>query len=129
MVEYIGETVIEILGLDDSMYQDVLDNMTEEEMEYACEVNREREEEYRRLFAAQQSVIANANAAYAEESGSGDLRGEQEGSSSSGSSNGAESASIAATPISEDVDPGSGVVMTAVNIGQIVVDGVDGSEP
>jgi hypothetical protein len=69
IVEYIGESVVSFLGIDDSMFQDVLDNMTEEEMKLACEVDFERQEEYRMLYAAQQSVIAAANAPYAEENG------------------------------------------------------------
>lgn len=35
-----------MLGLDESHFQDVLDGMTEEEMEVAERINREREEEY-----------------------------------------------------------------------------------
>ncbi len=45
-VEAIGEGVVSVLGLDDSRYQDVLDGMTEEEMEIAERINREREQEY-----------------------------------------------------------------------------------
>lgn len=45
-IEYVGEAVVSVLGLDDSRYQDVLDNMTEEEMEHARQVHEEREREY-----------------------------------------------------------------------------------
>lgn len=82
VVEYIGEAVVDFLGLEDSMYQDVLDNMTEEEMKYACEVNFEREEEYRRLFAAQQSRLADENAPFADEGGFGGSGGEEDSTAS-----------------------------------------------
>lgn len=45
-IEYVGEAVVSILGLDDSHYQEMLDNMTEREMEIAREVHEEREKEY-----------------------------------------------------------------------------------
>lgn len=38
---------MDILGIDDSRFQDVLDGMTEEEMERAVAVNAQREREYR----------------------------------------------------------------------------------
>ena len=46
-IEYVGEGVVSVLGLDDSRYQDVLDNMTEDEMARAQQVNAEREVESR----------------------------------------------------------------------------------
>mmetsp|Transcript_3186 Transcript_3186/g.4978 ORF Transcript_3186/g.4978 Transcript_3186/m.4978 type:complete len:235 (+) Transcript_3186:74-778(+) len=48
IAEYIGEGVVSVLGIDDSMFQDVLDEMSEEEMAAAVAVNAQREEEYRR---------------------------------------------------------------------------------
>lgn len=48
-MERIGETVVDVLGLDESRYQDVLDTMTEEEMQRAKEVQAEREAEYERV--------------------------------------------------------------------------------
>ena len=42
-----GEGVVSVLGLDDSRFQDVLDNMTEEERQHAEAVNAERQQEYR----------------------------------------------------------------------------------
>lgn len=45
-IEYVGETVVSVLGLDDSHYQEMLDNMTEREMEVAQQVHEEREKEY-----------------------------------------------------------------------------------
>mmetsp|Transcript_7669 Transcript_7669/g.10589 ORF Transcript_7669/g.10589 Transcript_7669/m.10589 type:complete len:197 (-) Transcript_7669:116-706(-) len=47
IMESVGEVVISILGLEDSRFQDVLDGMTEEEMERAEQINQQREEEYR----------------------------------------------------------------------------------
>lgn len=49
-VETIGESVVSFLGLDDSYFQEVLDNMTEEEKQQAMRVHKQREEEYRRFF-------------------------------------------------------------------------------
>ncbi len=46
-VDWVGEGVASVIGLDDSRFQDVLDNMTEEEMAAAEAVNKEREQEYR----------------------------------------------------------------------------------
>ena len=54
-IEYVGEGVVSFLGLDDSRYQDVLDNMTEEEMNTARQVHEEREAENRLLQLTQQS--------------------------------------------------------------------------
>jgi hypothetical protein len=47
-MELVGEVVANFLGLNDSKYQYVLDNMTEEEWRIAREVHRKREEEYKR---------------------------------------------------------------------------------
>lgn len=46
-IEYIGEGVVSVLGLDESRYQDVLDNMTETELQHAQQVHEEREAENR----------------------------------------------------------------------------------
>lgn len=46
-VDYVGEGVVSVLGLDDSRFQDVIDNMTEEEREHAEAVHAERQQEYR----------------------------------------------------------------------------------
>mmetsp|Transcript_124432 Transcript_124432/g.244051 ORF Transcript_124432/g.244051 Transcript_124432/m.244051 type:complete len:216 (+) Transcript_124432:112-759(+) len=48
IAERVGEGVVSFLGLDDSHFQDVLDNMTEEEIAAAVEVNNQRNDEYRR---------------------------------------------------------------------------------
>lgn len=47
IAENVGEGVVSVLGLDDSHFQDVLDGMTEEEMNRAIAVHAERQEEYR----------------------------------------------------------------------------------
>jgi hypothetical protein len=44
-MEAAGEVLVDWLGLEDSMFQEVYDNMTEEEMAYATEVDRQRNEE------------------------------------------------------------------------------------
>lgn len=49
MLERVGETVVSVLGLDDSRYQDVLDGMTEDEMRRARAVQAEREAEFERV--------------------------------------------------------------------------------
>lgn len=46
-IEWVGETVVSVLGLDDSRYQDILDNMTPREMQIAENIHAQREEEYR----------------------------------------------------------------------------------
>eukprot|EP01034_Spumella_vulgaris_P028995 gene28995-35962_t len=46
-VDRVGEAVASVIGVDDSMFQDVIDNMTDEQMEAAIAVNEEREKEYR----------------------------------------------------------------------------------
>jgi hypothetical protein len=46
-VDRVGEAVVSVIGIDDSMFQDVLDNMTDEQMEAAIALNEEREKEYR----------------------------------------------------------------------------------
>jgi hypothetical protein len=46
-MEYVGETFVSILGLDDSKFQDVLDGMSAEEMKIAEDINETREQEYR----------------------------------------------------------------------------------
>lgn len=38
-MEYVGEIVADVLGLDDSKFQDIIDNMTEEDWKVAIEVN------------------------------------------------------------------------------------------
>ena len=43
--EHIGESVASVLGLDESMFQEILDNMSPEELRQAEEVDRERREE------------------------------------------------------------------------------------
>lgn len=48
-MERVGETVVSVLGLDDSHFQDVIDGMTEEEMERARQVQAEREAEFERV--------------------------------------------------------------------------------
>ena len=53
-MEAAGEVLVGWLGLEDSMFQEVYDNMTEEEMAYATEVNRQRNEEDAK--AAEQAV-------------------------------------------------------------------------
>jgi hypothetical protein len=45
-IERVGEGVVALLGLDDSLYQDVLDNMTDRELDNAAAVHRERQQEY-----------------------------------------------------------------------------------
>jgi hypothetical protein len=50
-MEAAGEVIVDFLGLDESLYQDVYDNMTDEEMTYATEVNRKRNEENAMLEA------------------------------------------------------------------------------
>ena len=59
-IETVGEGVVSVLGLDDSHYQDVLDGMTEEEMEVAERINREREEEYMIYKAKKEHEQAHA---------------------------------------------------------------------
>jgi hypothetical protein len=46
-MEAVGEILVDLLGLEDSLFQDVYDNMTEEELDYAIAVNRKREAEYK----------------------------------------------------------------------------------
>mmetsp|Transcript_14551 Transcript_14551/g.21922 ORF Transcript_14551/g.21922 Transcript_14551/m.21922 type:complete len:160 (+) Transcript_14551:160-639(+) len=41
-MEYVGEIVVSVFGLDDSKFQDVMDGMTEEDWEYARQVEKER---------------------------------------------------------------------------------------
>lgn len=43
-----------VIGLDDSAYQDVLDNMTEDEMNRARQVQLEREQEFERVRSVRQ---------------------------------------------------------------------------
>jgi hypothetical protein len=45
ILEAIGEWVAAILGLDDSKYQYMIDEMSEEQLKQAIEVNRLREQE------------------------------------------------------------------------------------
>ena len=71
VIEYIGETVVSILGLEDSMYQDVLDMMTPEEMARAVAVDTQRREEYRLLALARASILASGGGAAADEEGGG----------------------------------------------------------
>eukprot|EP01039_Chlorochromonas_danica_P005194 gene5192-5719_t len=54
-VERVGEAIVSVLGLDDSRYQDILDNMTPREQQEAERVHLQREEEYR-LFQENHSV-------------------------------------------------------------------------
>ena len=44
-MEKVGETVADVVGLNDSKFQYVIDSMTEEEWENAQKVNQEREEQ------------------------------------------------------------------------------------
>lgn len=41
-MEYVGEIVADVLGIDDAKYQDVYDSMTEEELAEAQRVNDQR---------------------------------------------------------------------------------------
>lgn len=50
-IETVGESVVSFLGLDDSYFQEVLDNMTEEEKKNAVKIHQQREEEYKKFFA------------------------------------------------------------------------------
>ncbi len=52
----VGETIVSVLGLEESMYQDVLDNMNEEEMRAAEKVNAERSAEHDTRLAYLESV-------------------------------------------------------------------------
>jgi hypothetical protein len=49
VLERVGETVVSVLGIDDSRYQDILDTMTEDELARARAVQAEREAEYDRV--------------------------------------------------------------------------------
>lgn len=49
VLERVGETVVSVLGIDDSRYQDMLDTMTEDELARARAVQAEREAEYDRV--------------------------------------------------------------------------------
>eukprot|EP01031_Cornospumella_fuschlensis_P031196 gene31196-37703_t len=55
-VEAVGETVVAILGLDDSRYQDILDDMTPREAQMALHVHEQREAEYQALAQARASA-------------------------------------------------------------------------
>jgi hypothetical protein len=53
--ERIGEALVSVIGIDESRFQDVLDNMTEEEMQRAREVQAKREAEYEELRARREA--------------------------------------------------------------------------
>lgn len=65
-----GEAVVSVLGLDESRYQDVLDNMTEEEMDQARRVQEEREAEYARVRSIREMRQREANGLIPMEEGS-----------------------------------------------------------
>jgi hypothetical protein len=53
VAEYCGEVVAHMLGINESRYQYVMDNMTEEDWERARKVNDVREKEWADLRASQ----------------------------------------------------------------------------
>lgn len=60
-MEWVGEGVVSLLGLDESRFQDVLDGMDEDEMAAARAVNAKRQEEYRQMgIITEPDVISNA---------------------------------------------------------------------
>lgn len=69
-MERVGEAVVSVLGLDESRYQDVLDNMTEEEMDQARRVQEEREAEYERVRSIREMRQREANGLIPMEEGS-----------------------------------------------------------
>lgn len=69
-MERVGEAVVSVLGLDESRYQDVLDYMTEEEMDQARRVQEEREAEYERVRSIREMRQREANGLIPMEEGS-----------------------------------------------------------
>lgn len=57
-IEYIGETVASIIGLDDSRFQYVIDGMDENDWETARKVDSERKKEEQTEEEAKQAVLA-----------------------------------------------------------------------
>ena len=57
-MEWVGEGVVSVLGLDNSRFQDVLDGMTEEEMEIARAVQRQREQEEKEFHSSRSPEIS-----------------------------------------------------------------------
>lgn len=55
-VERIGESVVSVLGLDDSRFQDVLDGMTEDQREEAEAIHAERSREYEQLKRSRRDI-------------------------------------------------------------------------
>ena len=43
-MEYVGEIIADVLGLDDSKFQDVIDSMTEEDWRIAIQVTKTKKE-------------------------------------------------------------------------------------
>ena len=74
VMDYVGETVVGVLGLDDSKFQYVMDGMDKEDWERAVAIDRERRLEDAILDAAEE-LQAQDSQLQAEGSGEGDVEG------------------------------------------------------
>jgi phenylpyruvate tautomerase PptA (4-oxalocrotonate tautomerase family) len=51
-MEYVGEAVADVIGLNDSVFQDVIDEMHDEDWKRAVDVHTEREAEEQEEFSS-----------------------------------------------------------------------------